>query len=234
MAVFSSFVWGASAVQADDNLSWTGFHAGFMLGSASGSAEPQAPSTVQTLKTESLVYGPRIGYDLQIPLGNSGHSAVIGVLGDVVFASLDGSVPDGNFIRFGGETDLQASVRLRLGVPIFHDRVLPYVTGGLAIARTSASMTCPPRATAGFCAFTGPFQDTQHELMLGYTVGAGVEAQVYRAKSSKISVSLFAEGRYSDFGERKVQFTAPRVGPLPSGKTRVSTKTFMAGVTLRF
>jgi len=209
----------ASSAYAEFN--WSGFHVGVTTGNVHASADPQSPSGVKTLQSESLIFGPRVGYDHQI------GGVVIGALADFVFTDLSGSVPDGNFIRFGGETDWVASIRGRLGVPIFEDKVLPYVTGGLAFANSKASMSCPSGAKFGFCSVAGQFRDEQKEKMFGHTLGAGVEFAITDR------ITAFTEYRFTDFGNRTVRFKTP-LGVLPPGKTAISMDQIFAGLTFRF
>lgn len=201
---------------------WSGPYIGLTLGNAWGSADPQSPSNITTLHTESLVVGPRVGYDHQF------GGVVIGALGDFLVATdLDGSVPDGNFIKFGGDTDWIATVRGRIGVPIFEDRLLPYFTGGIALADSTASMTCPPGAKFGFCSVAGAFRDKQNDLIMGYVVGAGLEWRLDE------NWSFLTEYLYEDFGNERVQFNSP-LGPLPAGESHVEIHTVGVSIIFRF
>lgn len=211
------FALGVQSAKAN----WDGFYAGVFVGHLTAEGDPQAPSTVATLKTDGWPVGPIAGYDWRV------GQIVAGVAGDILFGDLSGSVPDGNFIRFGGETNWVASLRARLGLPLVFDTIMPYVTGGLALADSEASMTCPAGAPFGFCAATGAFRDTQSELLTGYVLGAGLAGLI------GTNTSWFVEYRYYDFGEQSISFRTP-AGTLPPGKTVFDAQAIGIGVTFQF
>lgn len=170
--------------------SWGGFYVGVHVGGGKGHVDPSptpGPSIQPTVPTnpteptepfgapipvedyidvEGAFGGAQVGY-----LQQSQSNIVYGVEGDISLATIDGAS--------GGTADIEmtASVRARLGYAI--DRFLPYVTGGLAVARVKADNGIVPSDTS---------------THVGWTVGIGAEY----ALTDHVSTRL--EYRYSDFG----------------------------------
>lgn len=137
------------------------------------------------------VYGGYTWEDVDtVPFGNvnndgfaaGGFAGWTGQSGSIVYgveADLGYSWADGSNGVIATETGIEGSLRARLGYAV-NDRLLIYATGGGAAQQLEVS--------------GGGFAD--EKTMLGYTVGAGVDA--------KLTEQVFArvEYRYSDFGSK--------------------------------
>lgn len=148
---------------------------------------------------EGLVGGVYAGYNLQT------DQLVYGIEGDIGYSGLDA----GGFEAATGAPvtlDSNAFGSLRGRVGIAADPFLFFATGGLAVA--SKELTS-----------NGVSDDNTH---FGYTVGAGVEAKVTPAITSRL------EYRYSDFESKGYDF----------GETTTSTgfdeHSVRAGLALKF
>jgi outer membrane immunogenic protein len=151
---------------------WTGFYVGINGGGAWGhSSWNGVPAS---MNTSGGLVGATIGYNLQ-----SGPW-VFGVEGDIDWANITGNttLPPGTFCGPGcsTKTDWLGTVRGRVGYAV--DRLLPYVTGGLALGDIKASQP-------GFAGASG--------TKAGWTVGAGLEFPVagpWTAKAEYLYVDL--------------------------------------------
>ncbi|MDP3896333.1 MAG: porin family protein [Mesorhizobium sp.] len=127
--------------------------------------------------------------------GWSGQTGAIvyGIEGDVGYNGADGA--NGGLATRSG---VEGSLRARLGYAV-NDRLLVYATGGGAAEQL--------KANDGLV--------TDKNVMLGYTVGAGVDA--------KITEQVFArvEYRYTDFGNETFNLTAPTSIDSSSNKIHV-------------
>jgi outer membrane immunogenic protein len=169
---------------------WTGFYGGINGGGAFGETDwlalatiPPIPATVgvgsgSTTFSGGLV-GATAGYNLQ-----TGDPFVIGMEADFDWADIKGTTPATGVVEAcpaGCEVKMSwlATARLRFGYA-FWDTVLPYVTGGAAMATLNADAVGKPN---GVAAVTN----------LGWTAGAGVEfviAGPWRAKVEYLYVDL--------------------------------------------
>ncbi len=152
-----------------------------------------------SISGDGVAGGAYAGFNLQ------DGSLVYGVEGDVGGAGFDATRRNalGN-LDLSGESNVFGSLRGRVGVDV--DPFLVYGTGGLAIAETELSL--------------GGVSDS--EASVGYTIGAGVEAQVTDSIRTRL------EYRYSDFGSSDYDL----------GRTSVSSgfdeHSVRAGVSLNF
>jgi outer membrane immunogenic protein len=126
------------------------------------------------LQTDGFLGGVTAGYNYQ-----ANNNWVYGLEGDFAFANADDSTSSAAFCATTCSTDLNwfGTVRGRAGYA--YGNVLPYVTGGLAIADVDA------RNGAG----------SGDKTALGWTAGLGVEYLVAQ------NVSLKGEYLYSKFDE---------------------------------
>lgn len=148
-------------------FSWTGPYIGINGGYGWGNSDWGAFGEA---KPDGGMVGLTLGYNWQT------GPWVFGLEGDIDWASLRGSFA-GPFCPFGCETKTSwlGTARGRLGWAF--DRVMPYVTGGLAVGDI--------RASTGFA--------SQTDTNLGWTVGAGVEAAIapnWTAKVEYLHVNL--------------------------------------------
>lgn len=163
---------------------WSGFYAGVNGGYGFGnvSREPVGGGPVTNNNTGGWELGGQAGYNMDmggfvigaeadLQWSNIGYEAVIGA--NTAKASIDG---------FG-------TVRARAGIAF--DRVMPYVTGGVAYGRGTVS------STTGAGVVT-----SQSNTHLGWAVGAGLEA------AATDNITLKAEYLYVDLGSQPYT-TAP-------------------------
>lgn len=164
---------------------WTGLYAGLQAGYATGRSEitafdpEDAESASLDFTVDGFVGGGHVGYLTQF------GRFVVGAEGDIEYTGLEGDFTDTADDGGGSvsvDVDVQGSLRARLGYAF--DRILPYATGGLAIARMEVA-----------------FEDFEAGQVFGYdstrvgwTVGAGVVAAV----TERISAGV--EYRYTDYG----------------------------------
>jgi len=147
---------------------WTGFYVGINGGGAFGTAAwtsvPDAASGRSNV-AGGLV-GGTAGYNLQ-----TGEPYVLGVEADLDWSSLRGTTsPLSQSCIAGCEVTNPwlATLRLRFGYAF--DGIMPYLTGGAAIARLNAE---------------GPVS-TEGANNLGWTAGAGVEFAISSALRAKV------------------------------------------------
>lgn len=120
------------------------------------------------------------------------------------------------------------SVRGRLGTLITPDTLL-FVAGGLALQQVELSASCAGGGAAGFC--LTPLSQSNDMTMPGWTVGGGVEHQVWGHWLARI------EYRYADFGT----FTQPFFPPCGAfcdqrftANVRVRTEMLNLGLAYKF
>jgi outer membrane immunogenic protein len=147
---------------------WTGFYLGINGGGSFGRSDWSGAGSTTT---SGALVGGTIGYNWQF------NQTVIGLEGDADWSSLRGSTSS----ALGGTNEIRndylATVRGRLGYAF--DRVMPYVTGGLAIGNVKAST---------------PFSSTD-DTRAGWTVGGGVEFALAGPWTAKV------EYLYADLGK---------------------------------
>jgi len=161
------------AIRAYD---WTGFYIGINGGGAFGSAKwTSVPDlTSGTANASGGLAGGTAGYNLQ-----AGDPFVVGIEGDFDWSGTSTTIAPASCAP-GCEFNVPwlATARLRFGYAF--DRILPYVTGGVAIARLNANIVGAP---------FGPGIARN----LGWTAGAGVEVVItgaWRAKVEYLRVDL--------------------------------------------
>ena len=175
---------------------WSGPYAGTFVGYNVSNFDDLAGAS---LHGEGFVGGVYGGYNLQ-----SGN-LVFGIEADIGGSGFDASDARGAGAQgYSGESNVFGSLRGRAGVAL--DPFLVYGTAGLAVAESELSR-------AGF---------SDSETNLGYTVGAGIEAQVFDNVTTRL------EYRYSDYGNADYDL----------GNTAVSSgfdeHSVRAGVALKF
>lgn len=192
---------------------WTGGYIGLQAGHAWGKSAYDVD-----INTAYIPYNPDgwfggvfAGYNHQFQ-----NNVVAGVEGDLNLGGVkSGLTPARAPIPLPGQygesqIKWQGSVRARLGYAF--DRLLPYVTGGIAFARYDHSVT-----TFGYGA---QFSDNYS----GWTAGAGLE---YAATDNLIAR---IEYRYSDYGDKNIPFTN---GLFPH-TTDLKTHDIRMGVAYKF
>jgi outer membrane immunogenic protein len=159
--------------QLTQAYNWTGFYLGANGGGGWGRSYWNAPS--DRIGLSGALAGGTAGYNWQM------GRAVVGLEGDVDWAHLQGT--NSSALCPGGCTTSDnwlSTVRGRVGYAF--DRVLPYVTGGLAVGDINA-------ATPGFAGAS--------TTNAGWTVGGGLEVALpgnWSAKAEYLHVDL---GRFN-------------------------------------
>ncbi|TDH38220.1 porin family protein [Pseudohoeflea suaedae] len=153
---------------------WSGAYVGFVAGYLLAEGEHQAPpgfGTRPPYDVDGAMVGGTVGYNWQK------GSIIYGVEGDFSLADMSGNVVlPANF-----RTDIRNFGTLRARMGYTYDRVMPYVTGGVAFADIHAGQFGTLSVTRDWVA--------------GWTLGAGVET----ALSDKVTFKL--EGLYVDLGD---------------------------------
>ena len=158
-------------------------------------------------------------------------SFVYGVEADYQYAGVDHSdsffaTDEGPFYETGAELKHFGTLRGRLGYAI--DTFLFYGTAGLAVGRGEGTLSITGGGPAGPAGAT--FSDRQSEWLVGYAVGAGVEAAVART-----NWSVKAEYLYADFGDQDFNFAfAGTGGDTATGRSSIDAHLIRLGVNYRF
>ena len=165
---------------------WSGFYVGAHAGYLFGSVDSDIPSLPFSYSTdpEDFAGGVFVGYQHQE------GQIVFGIEGDLGFTSAKDSFTDG--ITFAtDEFDWTGSVRGRVGLAF--DRLMPFVTGGLAVAGVEST----DDLVGG-----GEFQSID-KTMVGFVIGGGVEAMISEQFIARVEVL------YSDYGSKTFSFNEP-------------------------
>lgn len=174
---------------------------------------PPAVGGIAGKSHSGFVGGVHMGYDWQF-----GQFVIGGVL-DLSFADLGGSFTDstGTPYTITRDLDFLASVRLRAGLA-FSDRLLGYVTGGIAYGDVKYRLThsAPP----GVFTTTGG-----HSSKFGYTIGGGLEARVTQ------HVSIGLEYLYTDLGKNDFRVSTAAAPPTVAA---IGAGNNLAGFNSRF
>lgn len=163
-------------------FSWTGAYVGGQIGYGWGQSDLDSDFGSTSFDPDGFLGGVHAGYNYQFS-----NNVVLGIEADVDYSDMDG---DGDFdvAGFSGssELDWQGSVRARLGYA--YDRVLPYLTGGVAFGKYEH------RISDGVDSFS------DDDTYVGWTIGAGLEY----AMTDNWTVR--GEYRYTDFGDQDFNF----------------------------
>jgi outer membrane immunogenic protein len=170
---------GSSAFQ------WSGFYAGVNGGYGFGtlSREPAAGGAVTQNNTGGGGRGAQAGYNADM------GGFILGGEADLQWSSISHSEDLGALGTLKASVDGFGTVRARAGMAF--DRVMPYVTGGVAIGNSTVSLTDPANVVT-----------SQTNTHLGWTIGAGLEA------AATDNITIKAEYLYVDLGA-KTYTTAP-------------------------
>ena len=163
----------APAVYTPIGYNWTGFYLGINGGYGWGRSSWDGFGS-GNFNTSGGLIGGTMGYNWQ----GMGSPWVVGLEGDIDYSNMRGSYANA-LCPAGCETrnTWLATVRGRFGYAI--DRVMPYVTGGLAVGDIQANRS-------GFGGVT--------ETRAGWTLGGGIEAAIVDRWTAKI------EYLYTDLG----------------------------------
>jgi outer membrane immunogenic protein len=158
-------------------------------------------------------------------------SFVYGVEADYQYAGVDSSgsfyaTPEGPFYETGAELKHFGTLRGRLGYAV--DTFLFYGTAGLAVGKAEGTLSVTGGGPAGPAGDT--YSDKQSEWLVGYAVGAGVEAAVART-----NWSVKAEYLYADFGDQNFDFSfAGTGGDTAANRSSLDAHLIRLGVNYRF
>lgn len=152
---------------------WSGFYAGVNLGYGWSEYELGGVFTIEDI--DGILGGAQVGYNHDF------GGFVLGAEGDFQFSDMSREA------TFAGTTasvgiDSFGTVRARAGLAV--DRFLPYVTGGLAWANGTASLS------------DGVSTISADETYVGFAIGGGVEYAVTD------NVTVKGEYLYTDFGNK--------------------------------
>jgi outer membrane immunogenic protein len=186
---------GLASASADELGQWNGLYAGVHAGishSGSSTATGSISSFLGEISVSSsfehdpaLLGGAQVGYNIQ------NGQFVFGLEADFSGTDLSsdtGALADLGFVQIGtftSEVDWFGTVRGRAGI-LLDDDFLFYATGGLAYGHVENSI--------GLARRNSSISESGSEVRLGYTVGAGVEANV------NDSVKVKLEYLYVDLG----------------------------------
>lgn len=185
--------------------SWGGFYAGLNGGYGWGTiTRTPAGGAAVASNSGGWQIGAQAGYNMDM------GGFVLGAEADLQWSGIGYSelLPGGN--TFKASTDFFGTLRGRAGMSF--GQVMPYVTGGLAAGRGTASITDP-----------GNVVTSQSNNHLGWTLGAGLEAKATE------NISFKAEYLYVDLGTQSY-------AGLPGGNLDVSQRfgVVRAGVNYKF
>ncbi len=206
--------------------SWTGFYVGGNVGAAwRRSSVVNDPSSlvnwldgVTDNKKTGVIGGVQAGYNWQWA------SLVLGIEGDISFASLDRSVVAPNFLpapfqdTFRSRLDWLATIRGRLGWAV--DRWLIYGTGGVAFAELKDELSDPPTVLA----FTAKPDST----LTGWTAGGGIEYAFTDHWTAK------AEYLHVGFSDRTAVVGSPRAATGYAFRFKDSLDIARVGINYKF
>ena len=181
---------------------WTGLYVGINGGGGWGwSKDIDAMRGItREFPTSGGLFGGTVGYNYQV--GN----AVLGLEGDLGWARITGSSGSVlNGVNYSTYLQWLSSVRGRVGYAF--DRLLPYVTGGLAVGDVRNTIATP------FTTLNGSTTGT------GWTVGAGLEYGITP------NLSVKAEYLFADI---------PNTTPVPGSQVDVKTNIVRGGLNWRF
>jgi outer membrane immunogenic protein len=186
----------AAAPVAAPSYIWSGPYAGAFVGYNFANFDQ---SRGADFDGEGFVGGIYTGFNLQT------NQFVYGIEADVGASGLDaGGYDTATGAPISADANAFGSLRARVGVA--YDPFLFFATGGLAVANAELSSN----------------GDEDSNTHFGYTLGAGVEAQVTGNVSTRV------EYRYSDYGSKTYD-----LGPV-STSTGFDEHSIRAGVALKF
>ena len=179
-----------AAPAAPPVFSWTGFYIGGNAGYAWGSGKDAAD--LYGLEPDGWFAGGQVGYNFQLV-----NNVLIGLEADIQGGDISGG---SNGLE--SKLDYYGTVRARLGYAV--DRVLPYVTGGLAYGKNTIT----------------DYGLSDSNTHIGWVAGAGVEYAITNNWTAR------AEYMYVDLGSKTYDNIGADAG--------VSGSTARLGVNYKF
>jgi outer membrane immunogenic protein len=197
-------------------FSWTGGYIGGQVGYRWGDAtvSDNVSGDFSNPDPDDWLAGVYFGYNYQMA-----NNVVIGADADFAWTGADefGELFDSAGVPYADgsgdnlELDCEGAVRARLGYAV--DRFLPYIAGGVAFGRVTQE-----EIAAGGAVLT-----SDHDTLVGWTIGAGVE---YAFTDNLIGR---AEYRYTDFGDGDITFSDDAPGNID-----LSTNDVRLGIAYKF
>ncbi len=163
--------------------SWTGPYVGINGGYGWGSSDFSAPFATGSFDTNGGVVGGTAGYNWQY------GQAVFGVEGDMDWSSIGGSATCGG-TTCSVNNDWLGTVRGRLGYSF--GRIMPYVTGGLAVGNVSTNI-------AGI--------GSGDDVKAGWAAGGGAEFHISGPWTAKLEYLHVDLGRGGSVAGSDADFT---------------------------
>lgn len=198
---------GASPIYSPTPASgWSGFYAGVNGGYGFGTLtrQPAGGAAVDN-GSGGWEVGGQVGYNLDL------GGFVVGAEADLQWSNIGYGEDIPGIGSFKSGMDYWGTVRGRAGVGI--GAVMPYVTGGFAAGRGSASLTDPDGVTT-----------TQSGTHMGWVVGGGLEAKATE------NITFKAEYLYVDLGTQS--YNIPPAGGSSDVTQRFSV--VRAGLNYKF
>jgi outer membrane immunogenic protein len=190
----------AAAAYYNPIYNWTGFYLGINGGGGWGTSRWDG---VDTFDLSGGLIGGTVGYNWQV------NQIVLGAEGDIDWSGIKGTST--NFLCVTGcETRNKWLVTARGRLGYAFDRVMPYVTGGLAAGDIHASRPGLPGGS---------------NSSAGWTLGVGIEYGVLS------NVSVKAEYLYVDLGNFNCGFNC---GLAATGNTSFDANLLRGGLNVRF
>jgi len=219
----------AAAVPASA-FNWSGAYIGAHLGYGWGETHDINNPQAEAKDIDGILGGLQVGYNAHLP-----NNIVLGVEASASFADINEEWfgrDTNEFNSYYTEDKVEAvgALKARLGYAM--DNFLPYVTGGLAIARTKHVLGCDQDLvdqTLGCQANEGSFETSQSDTTVGWTVGAGAEYAFDQ------NWSLKAEYLYTDIGTNTVTLVDPNAtAPINDREFDTHFHTVSFGINYRF
>jgi outer membrane immunogenic protein len=206
-----AFIGSASAADIapmPEAYDWTGPYIGIQGGYGWGDTEPTYDDSVGfagslEVDYEGFIGGIEAGYNWQ------SNNLVLGIETDASFSDINGDALDLTGVSppciivgqgCSADVDWLATGRLRLGYAI--DRLMPFITGGIAVGGVKGTFDSPGNAC------TCDVDDTT----IGWTVGGGVEWAVSDSWSVKAEYLYVDLGKPSISGDNTLGAPGPGVG----------------------
>lgn len=197
----------AAPMELPPVATWAGPYAGISLGYAF-SGETTEEFTGESYDVDGWMGGAFGGFQMQ------NGAFVYGVEADINYSDMDGEAENfiGSGFDFETDTSVDGSLRARVGYTVTED-ILLYGTGGLAAERREMTVTDP---VAGI-------SETDDNVALGYTVGAGIDARLTDQVFGRL------EYRYTDYGNDAYDF-----GPLGGAEFDNDNHRVSVGLGIKF
>ncbi|MEX0752474.1 MAG: outer membrane protein [Xanthobacteraceae bacterium] len=186
--------------------SWTGLYLGLNGGGGWGNSRwSDGAGSTGDFDVSGGLFGGTLGYNWQT------GPVVFGVEGDLAWSGIDGSTSAGicTGVTCTTENNWFGTARGRLGYSV--DRVMPYVTGGIAFGGIEAK-------TPGF--------PGESDTQVGWTVGTGLEFALTGNWTAK------GEYLYADLGD--IDCSAANCGGTGTTKVEFDAHILRAGLNYRF